>query len=133
MISVVEELFALEAELQASASRRDHARLEALMDPDFREFGSSGAVYDRLKSLAVLLNERSDDLRIDMYDKVATQISDTVALLTYQSVSRDRRGVEISRSLRSSIWRLSNGSWTILFHQGTKRCSVSSGRLTMPE
>ena len=121
MINGVEELFALEAELQASASRRDHARLEALMDPDFREFGSSGAVYDRLSIISLLLNEQSDEHDIEMFDQVATPISDSVVLLTYQTVKRDRRCEEISRSLRSSLWRRSNGNWTILFHQGTKR------------
>ena len=121
LINGADELFALEAELQASGSRQDQARLEALLDPNFREFGSSGAVYDRLSSISLLLNERSDEPDIEMIDKVATPVSDSVVLLTYQAVRRDRRGDEISRSLRSSLWRRSNGGWTILFHQGTKR------------
>jgi len=120
LINGTDELFALEAELQASGSRRDQARLEALLDPSFREFGSSGAIYDRLSIISLLLNEHSDEHDTDMLDKVAMPISDTVVLLTYQAVKRDRRGEEISRSLRSSLWRRSNGNWTILFHQGTK-------------
>ena len=120
MISWVDELFALEAELQAPVSQRDPARLEALLDPNFREFGSSGLIYDRQKTLSLLLTELTQEHQVEMSDKETTAISDGVVLLTYQAVKRDRKGAEISRSLRSSLWRRSNGRWTIVFHQGTK-------------
>ena len=116
----MDELFALESELQAPVSQRDPARLEAMLDPNFREFGSSGLVYDRQTTLSLLLNELVQDHQVEMSDKVMTSVSDAVVLLTYQAVKRDRNGAEMSRSLRSSLWRRSNGRWTIFFHQGTK-------------
>jgi hypothetical protein len=48
------------------------------------------------------------------------QISSEVALVTYCAVIENSLGIEID-SLRSSIWKSTNGKWQILFHQGTTR------------
>lgn len=113
------DLFALEAELQAPASRRDPTCLEALLDPTFQEFGTSGVVYDRLATLSALQSGSLDDQTIEMRQRTATAISEDVVLLTYQALKRDRLGAEVSRSLRSSLWRRTDGCWSMLFHQGT--------------
>ena len=115
------DLFALEAELQAPASGRDPARIDALLDPDFREFGSSGAVYDRRQALSALCSGPGVDVHVEMSDLEATPISKSVMLLTYHALKRDRQGAEVSRSLRSSLWRLTEGRWKVVFHQSTLR------------
>ena len=115
------DLLALEAELQAPASRRDPARIDALLDPNFREFGSSGAVYDRRQTLSALCSGPVVNLHVEMSDMGAIPLSETVVLITYQALKRDRLGAEVSRSLRSSVWRLTEGCWKIVFHQSTPR------------
>jgi len=113
-----EDLFVLEAELQAPASRHDPAQLDTLLDPDFREFGSSGGVYDRRQTISALQSEPDLGHDLEMSDRAATAVAENVVLLTYLAMKRDRQGVEVSRSLRSSLWRRINGRWMILFHQG---------------
>ncbi|KQY31870.1 hypothetical protein ASD32_04595 [Rhizobium sp. Root483D2] len=85
-----------------------------LLDADFTEFGSSGAVYTRAGIIAALVAEaaeagpavRSENYRL-------TRLSETVALLTYETARENRR------VLRSSIWRCTKGQWRMAFHQGT--------------
>jgi hypothetical protein len=85
-----------------------------LLDEDFTEFGSSGQAYGRAEIIAALVIEagqagppvRSENYRLK-------RLSETVALLTYETAGSHRR------VLRSSIWRLANGHWRMVFHQGT--------------
>ncbi len=85
-----------------------------LLDEDFTEFGSSGQAYGRADTIAALVAEagqagppvRSESYRLK-------RLSETVALLTYETAAENRR------VLRSSIWRRTNGYWRMAFHQGT--------------
>lgn len=113
------DLYPLEAELQAQLNRRDRGRLEALLDPSFREIGSSGVVYSREQTILALLSEAPIDRQIEMSDKRSMRVSKDVVLLTYRAVTLDPGRAETTCSLRSSIWRWSDGAWSIVFHQGT--------------
>jgi hypothetical protein len=42
-----------------------------------------------------------------------------VVLVTYNAVRQDESEEQLAYSLRSSIWRLSEGRWQMIFHQGT--------------
>jgi predicted lactoylglutathione lyase len=82
-----------------------------LLHPDFVEFGVSGRVWDRDGVLAAMAADpgpltTADDLR-------ATRLSPGVVLLTYRIKRPDRT------TLRSSLWRLDETGWRLLFHQGT--------------
>ena len=46
------------------------------------------------------------------------QISDSVALLTYTLVNKIQDS-NSTYSVRSSIWKLENDKWKLVFHQGT--------------
>jgi hypothetical protein len=86
----------------------------ALLDEDFTEFGSSGQVYGRADIIAALVAEAGQaapSVRSENYQ--LKRLSETVALLTYETVAENRR------VLRSSIWRRTNGHWRMAFHQGT--------------
>ncbi|WP_428427893.1 DUF4440 domain-containing protein [Pararhizobium sp.] len=86
----------------------------ALLDEDFTEFGSSGQAYGRAETIAALVTEavlagppvQSENYRLK-------RLSETVALLTYETATEHRR------VLRSSIWRHTDGIWRMAFHQGT--------------
>jgi hypothetical protein len=93
--------------------RRDPAALRALLDPEFREFGASGRVYDREEIIRAL--GAGGDVAAgaaEVSELAAVKLSADVVLVTYIA-KRDARV-----SLRSSIWRR-RAEWTLLFHQGT--------------
>ena len=51
----------------------------------------------------------------------AIPLSETVVLITYHALKRDRLGAEVSRSLRSSLWQFAEERWSIVFQQSTPR------------
>ncbi len=83
-----------------------------LLDPEFREFGASGRVWDRASILDVMAGHDEPPPLTD--DLVAARLADDVILLTY----RTRRPGRVV--LRSSLWRRRDGGpWRVCFHQGT--------------
>lgn len=87
------------------------AEAATLLDDEFREFGSSGRVWDRPSILAVLAVDDSDAPPVE--DVVGTALGPDVVLVTYRTVRPGRT------TLRSSIWRRRGVRWSLVFHQGT--------------
>src|SRR5690349_20455604 len=104
----------LEEQLLHPGERASAERLDALLAEDFVEFGTSGRIFDK-KQIVKLLPEESP-IKLSLSDFKSTMLSETIALLTYRAIRGSRPPV---RTLRSSIWRLSNGQWQMVFHQGT--------------
>jgi len=121
-------LEALERALHDPVVRADAARLEALLDPDFSEIGSSGSCYGRAAALVEIPAERavveivSDDYRVAL-------LAPTVAQVRYRSWYVVG-GVRQRTVLRSSLWRLHGAAWRMLFHQGTPGVEPTVGRQT---
>ena len=94
------------------------AQIEALLHPDFEEFGRSGRRYsradivDELMSVAVHRNVVSGEYAV-------RRVADGLALLTYRSAHRRKSGALHRQSLRSSLWQKTAAGWQMLFHQGT--------------
>jgi hypothetical protein len=89
--------------------RRDSERIQALLHPDFVEYGSSGRVWDRGSITTV----SADPDQITAADLVARKIGPDAVLLTYRSTRAGRE------ALRSSTWIRDDGdTWLLLFHQG---------------
>lgn len=89
-----------------------------LLDPDFKEFGRSGASYTRDDTL-MLLPTDTEPPSIHAQDFVVQPLSDSIALLTYRSAHVDTSGELFRHTNRSSIWRLNAMGWQMVFHQGT--------------
>lgn len=90
--------------------RLNRAALSALLHEDFREFGTSGRVYDRASIIEALL--AGDGASANAFDFKAVSLSPNVVLLT------DRTDTP---SLRTSIWsRGPDGAWRLRHHQGTR-------------
>jgi glyoxylase I family protein len=107
------ELKGLEESLLVPDIRKSTQLVELLADA-FIEFGSSGRVYTKDDLVAVLQAE-SPVVQTTSDFQVMTLAPD-VALLTY----RIRRHSEpVVDTLRSSLWRRSNGKWQMVFHQAT--------------
>lgn len=80
--------------------RRSAERLDELLADGFREFGSSGRVYDKQAILRMLPSETSTaDYVISDFD--VERLAEGVVLATYTVT--ETAGGETMRSLRSSI------------------------------
>ena len=106
----------LEEELLRPDVRRDPQRLTTLLADDFREFGSSGRVFDKSSILIELTTESPAELSLT--DFLCRRLSPDSALVTYRSQRTDASGTR--KALRSSLWVYRNGRWQIVFHQGTR-------------
>ena len=117
----IQQFIDLELFLLTPQARLSPATLEELLDPDFREIGTSGRRWTRAETISALSGELSgelsaqtaDDGPIEATDFEMTAVASGVVLVTFQTVGRGRR------SLRSSVWRRSRGRWRVLHHQGT--------------
>ncbi len=104
----------LQPEIRSSAKE-----LDALLDNDFKEFGSSGEAYDKEQVLELL--PQSTEEKFSIHDFEIKELSDQVVLATCR-VDKTVQGQEtLVRSLRSSIWRKENDRWQMIFHQGTPK------------
>ena len=109
-MTLVTTLRHLEERLLTSTSDEE---LRGLLADEFREFGASGKTYEKLEVIALLLktNPRIAELR----DLRIVELCEGVVLLTYQAIVASRS------TNRSSIWRQAEGTWRLIFHQGTIR------------
>lgn len=111
----------LEERLLASDVRSSREDLSDLLADDFVEFGRSGRVYDRRQAIEALSAEidRNASIERTASDFRISLLAQGVALLTYRSTRRSAAGESVAHSLRSSIWKLADGRWRMVFHQGT--------------
>lgn len=115
-------LVALEVELHRGATRADRARMEALLHPQFLEFGRSGTLWTREATLDEFAapGAAAKAPAIHAHDFVLHPLADSLALLSYRSAHVARDGTHHRRTLRSSVWqRNAAGDWQLRFHQGT--------------
>jgi hypothetical protein len=116
-VSIEAHLRALEEELLQPAVRKTASRVDALLTDDFMEFGSSGRVFDKHDIIDSLRSE--SPARRSLTDFRALPLGPGVVLTTYRATSYDASGEQPIHSLRSSVWRLLDGRWQMVFHQGT--------------
>jgi len=107
-------LATLEQTLWRTETRYDRALMEATFAPDFREFGRSGRRYTRDD---LLPEGEAHPIHATLHDLSVTDLSDTLALVTY--LSEVRRPADSEWANRSSLWDRASGRWQLRFHQGT--------------
>ena len=107
----VEEVIASERRLLDPRVRRDAAAVRSLLHDDFREFGASGAVWDRQS--IVLATSGDPTGGVAMQEIRTVRLGPDTIMLTY-TAQRARKA-----SLRTSIWMRSGADWLLLHHQGT--------------
>jgi glyoxylase I family protein len=106
-------LIELEQSLHLPPVRANPAVAGALLAEDFREFGASGRVWSRAEILQALASEAPTEFMSE--DFICQQLSPELVLLTYKSTHL----ATSQSSLRSSLWRLEDRRWRLVFHQGT--------------
>jgi hypothetical protein len=102
----------LEESLLQPSVRATADQVAMLLADEFTEFGSSGRVYDKQQVIVALQQEHGQGSKLTITDFSARRLAPDVVLLTYRIVE--------TRTIRSSIWKLMNGQWRMVFHQGTK-------------
>jgi len=109
----------LETQLHRKEIRNSKEKVSDLLSDDFREFGSSGSIYDKAHTLESLCKE-TIDLEITVEDFEVHPLADTVVLVTYKTSKVSPGDGSRFKALRSSIWKNNSGNWEMVFHQGTK-------------
>jgi len=96
--------------------RRTPEKLAHFLTDNFIEFSSSGRAFDRKQVVYHLRKQLPAQLSIEEF-RVA-ELTPQVALVTYRA--RAESATKLPQySLRSSVWVQHEGSWKMLFHQGT--------------
>lgn len=116
-MDIAAHLLDLETQLHRQDIRADEAALRRLIAEDFVEFGVSGKVWTRDAVIEALRGESFSPREVT--DFQVTRLADDVVLVTYRGQRMATPQRPASESLRSSIWRLREGQWQMLFHQGT--------------
>ena len=115
--SLAEKLYSLEEQLLQPEVRKSREELAALLADVFLEFGSSGRIFSKDYIIEELPNTPS--VMMNIRDFQAKVLSPELVLTTYRAVSYNQCRGQERHSLRSSIWRLLDGRWQMIFHQGT--------------
>ncbi|WSJ47714.1 DUF4440 domain-containing protein [Streptomyces sp. NBC_01317] len=103
------ELRLLDPEVRSSP-----ALVSALLDPEFVEFGASGARWDATSVLGVTGDGSvTEGAPVGVTALAGRLLAPGLVHLTYVSAHAGRR------VRRSSIWRLTSDGWRLYFHQGT--------------
>lgn len=106
-----EHLLQLEEKLLKPEIRTSLVELSNLLASDFFEFGSSGNILykDGIEADGIGV------VKMTLSDFKIHQLSTNTVLTTYRIFNE----VKMQYTLRSSIWKLSDGQWKMFFHQGT--------------
>lgn len=115
-MELVETIQNLELSLLATEVRTSREKLDLLLADDFTEYGSAGLVYHKRDTLENLTTNKSPEYYL--YDFEIVQLSESVIQARYKTDRTNPDGTKLT-SLRSSLWRNTNGNWQMFFHQGT--------------
>jgi hypothetical protein len=107
-----DHLYTLEERLLHPDRETDRAALAPMFAEEYREFCSSGRIYDRQQTIDVMLTSTPRSATILHF--YVSQLSDTVVLATYRAITT------AETTHRSSLWIFRDNRWQLLFHQGTR-------------
>ncbi|KOP81365.1 DUF4440 domain-containing protein [Cytobacillus solani] len=110
--SLKELLLELEEKLLKPEIRASKDELTNILSEDFFEFGSSGKVLYKNESIGEV---NLSTVCMKLSDFEIHPLSEEIVLTTYRIYNELNK----QHSLRSSIWKLIDGTWKMHFHQGT--------------
>ena len=108
--ALVAGAIAAELHLLEPAVRRDRDEVERMLDPTFREIGSSGRLWTRDELLDAIGGFESSTVRVEATNFSGQRVGDGLVLVVYETPG----------ARRSSLWRHDGSGWRVLFHQGTQ-------------
>jgi hypothetical protein len=110
-VELQQHLHSLEERLLHPDREANRASLTKLLAPDFREFCTSGRIFNLHQLTESLLNSAPRNATMSHF--YVTQLSPNAALATYHITTAS------SSSHHSSLWILRDDRWQLIFHQGT--------------
>lgn len=115
--SIEEHLKELEQRLLEPEVRKSAAEVGALLAEEFKEFVSTGQIYNKAQIIELLQIAPTADSALS--DFKALMLAPDVALATFFYVREAAQDRPAAKSIRSSIWKRIDGRWQMVFHQGT--------------
>ncbi|MGV2619781.1 UNVERIFIED_CONTAM: DUF4440 domain-containing protein [Halobacillus marinus] len=106
-------LYQLETKLLEGEVRKSATSLNELLADDFLEFSSTGKAYGKEHVLKRLPGE--DDPGFQLDDFHCTPLSPERAMTSFRIYIQKTD----KHSLRTSVWKRTDGKWQMTFHQGT--------------
>ena len=119
MNNIIDHIKTLEETLLHSDFQKNPEALNHLLSEDFEEIGGIGKTSSRAEVIDWLLNKEKT-LQWSLNDFRIRTLSPDLILAIYQASSEGSNSSSSKGAIRSSIWKLCNGEWKIIFHQGTK-------------
>ena len=110
-------LLELEMKLLQPEIRDSAEEISELLDAEFVEFCSSGHIW-RYHPGDAIDSHKGVVTRYELINFKTKELSEDVFLATYECRRYDKHD-KLIVSLRSSIWKNTEGKWQMLFHQGT--------------
>jgi hypothetical protein len=92
--------------------------MTALLADDFVQFGDTGNISADKQAMVETL-ARNPFIRVSLSNFQAKRLAADIVLTTWVGVRSDETGQPTKYSLRSSVWKRTDGRWQIVFHQGT--------------
>lgn len=112
-------IFELEKELLKTEIRQSAEKINEILSDDFMEFTSSGNIYYYTKDDIFDIDNNSPKINWEIKEFKIKQLSNDIILATYMLTKHSELRENMKYSLRSSIWKCLNGTWKMIFHQGT--------------
>lgn len=119
MKSLEEEILELENNMLLSSTRKCAEKINKILDDEFIEYTSSGKEYHYKKG--DVFQGKDDDTELDwqISNFKIKKLSEECVLATYRVEKNNEMDEKKKYTLRSSIWKCINGTWKMIFHQGT--------------
>ncbi|QHW38416.1 hypothetical protein GZH82_10830 [Staphylococcus ursi] len=99
------------------SENRESGRFFEVLHPDFKEFDMSGKVYDKNDFEGIELHVAEYEIS----DFLVYHLAEDCRLCTYTLVDQTQH----IKTNRASIWKIYEGDWKLLFHQGTEKRAPS--------
>ena len=116
---LAKKIYNMEMQLLRPEVRISSEKLAELLWDDMIEFCSSGFVYQYKKNDVIEKSLNSSTLKWKIKDFKIKCLSDDIILVTYMLDKNSYTSTKPNHSLRSSIWKSTDGKWKMFFHQGT--------------
>lgn len=119
-IELIEKhILELEEKLFKPEIRKSAEKISEILSEDFIEFCSSGSMYNYNKGDIFDNDIDSSEIKWEVKEFAIKQLSTDCILATYKLIKHSELNESMKYSLRSSIWKLFDGTWKMIFHQGT--------------
>jgi len=127
--SLEKHIFELEKALLNPETRKSAEKISEILSEDFIEFTSSGHIYHYNKGDVFDEYSDSSEIKWEIKEFTTKKLSNDYILATYKVIKHSELRENMKYSLRSSIWKLFNGTWKMFFHQGTLTSEFNEEKL----